>query len=150
MYILGWWWLIVSRNTTESSASVLQGVKATITTGVKKDHLTYIPDSATRSSMWVCMENIQYTFLISSFLLLICFSSSPIALAHERWGIWKRFYHSILRHTIGCIPLCILFQSDMRKSTDDAFSATSYLTSPQDIVFNNDTCNDCLARVKML
>ena len=51
------------------------------------------------------VKNVQDIFQVSSFSSSN--SSSPVALAHEQWGIWKWFYHSITRHSISCIPLYI-------------------------------------------
>ena len=49
------------------------------------------------------VENVQDIFHVSSFSS----NSSSVTLAHERWGIWKRFYYGIPQHLMGCIPLHI-------------------------------------------
>ena len=82
------------------------------------------------------MENVQDIFSISS--LSSNSSSTPVALAHEQWGIWKRFYHSIMRHLMGCISLCTW---ECRKVVGRwNFLAPSYFASGQDAICNADSC----------
>ena len=52
------------------------------------------------------MENVQDIFRVSSYSSNSTFSFH-VTLAHQQWGIRKRFHHSIARYLMGCIPLCV-------------------------------------------
>ena len=91
-----------------SSASVLQGLKAATRNGEEKVLTTY----QTALTVLPCHHapargNVQDIFRVSPFSSNSSSSSFPVALAHQQWGIWKRCYHSITEHLMGCIPLCI-------------------------------------------
>ena len=59
-----------------------------------------------------CVENVYDIFHIlssSSFNYSNSNSSSPDAVAHERWGVWKRYNHRTARISTHCIPLYLSF-----------------------------------------
>ena len=61
------------------------------------------------TKMRQCVENIHDVFQILS---ISSNSSSPVAVAYEHWGVWKRYNHRTARLLPHCIPLYLRGQRD--------------------------------------